>query len=77
MGLPAYADFEPYEISLEEFRKVWLPGLKRDGFNVGVNWSGKQATGYDVAPEQLLARLDYETTKAEGLSSQVAPKVGT
>lgn len=45
---PAYAMFEAVEISWEEFRDKWLPELTRDGYLVGVNWSGKNVTGYDL-----------------------------
>lgn len=63
--VPAYAGFESVEISLEEFRERWLPGLGRDGLLVGLNWSGKRATGYDVAPpdvELALARAGASET---------------
>jgi hypothetical protein len=44
----AYAGFEVVAVPLDEFRSRWLPGLERDGLLVGLNWSGKRATGYDV-----------------------------
>lgn len=47
-NVPAYNDFEPVELSWDEFRDKWLPGLTKDGLLVGVNWSGKNATGYDL-----------------------------
>lgn len=49
--VPAYAAFQPHEISWEAFRDRWLPGLKRDGILIGVNWSGDRAKGYDVDPD--------------------------
>jgi hypothetical protein len=30
----------------------------RDGFLVGVNWSGKRAVGYDIEPENLVKRVE-------------------
>ena len=42
---PAYAGFEVIAIPPNEFRSRWLPGLERDGLLVGLNWSGKNATG--------------------------------
>ena len=47
---PAYAGFELVEISWQDFRDEWLPGLEKDGLLVGVNWSGKDVTGYDLDP---------------------------
>ncbi|MFI7068562.1 DUF2750 domain-containing protein [Kribbella sp. NPDC050124] len=55
--VPAYSTMEPVEIALSEFRERWLPGLKDDGLHVGVNWSGGAATGYDMAPSEVEARL--------------------
>lgn len=47
------------------FRDNWLSGLERDGLLVGVNWSGPYALGYDVAPKDVRARIDYELTKTD------------
>jgi Protein of unknown function (DUF2750) len=58
--VPAYSGFEPVELSWEQFRDVWVPGLTRDGLLVGVNWSGPHATGYDVAPAKVRERVEYE-----------------
>ncbi|NLF32030.1 MAG: DUF2750 domain-containing protein [Planctomycetes bacterium] len=56
--VPAYAGFEPHEISWENFCQRWVPGLKKDGILVGVNWSGKRAIGYDLDPEQLQRNVE-------------------
>ena len=56
----AYAGFQPFEISWDLFRDKWLPGLERDGLLVGVNWSGPRALGYDLAPKDVRARIEYE-----------------
>ena len=56
-NVPAYRDFEPVPIALSEFVDRWLPDLKKDGLRCGLNWSGKRATGYDLTPDQVLARL--------------------
>lgn len=56
--VPAYAGFEPYEISWTEFSSKWVPGLKRNGLLVGVNWSGIKATGYDMEPEKVKEYVD-------------------
>lgn len=55
--VPAYGTFVPAEIPLDEFRSAWLPGLERDGLQVGVNWSGSGATGYDVLPHEVERNL--------------------
>jgi len=38
---------------------TWLIGLVKDQFQVGLNWSGALARGYDIEPtrvRQILAR---------------------
>lgn len=52
-GVAAYSEFEVVELDWQTFRDKWLVGLKKDGLNVGVNWSGERALGYDVGPEQV------------------------
>lgn len=56
--VPAYAGFQPVEIRWSQFVARWIPGLTRDGLLVGVNWSGPQALGYDIEPEQLQRNVD-------------------
>jgi hypothetical protein len=51
--VPAYACFVPKEIGWREFRDNWIPDLERQGFLVGVNWSGRHALGYDVSPADV------------------------
>ena len=51
----AYRGFHPVEITLEVFLERWVPGLTNDGILVGVNWTGKRATGYDVPPDRVAA----------------------
>lgn len=55
--VPAYRGFVVHELSVKDFRDSWLPGLRRDGLLVGINWSGSRATGYDVDPDAVLANL--------------------
>lgn len=58
--VPAYSGFTTRQVPLDEWKGRWLPGLKTDGLLVGLNWSGKTATGYDVEPgkvQEWLARL--------------------
>jgi hypothetical protein len=53
----AYSEFAVVEISWVEFSERWIRGLRKDGILVGVNWSGTEATGYDVEPEQVLVNV--------------------
>jgi uncharacterized protein DUF2750 len=53
----AYAGMTAERIELTTWRDRWLPGLRRDGFLVGLNWSGARATGYDVSPDDALRAL--------------------
>lgn len=56
-GVSAYRGFEPTPIDLAVFIERWLPGLEKDGLSCGLNWSGELATGYDLKPSEVLARL--------------------
>ncbi|MCL1047291.1 DUF2750 domain-containing protein [Shewanella electrodiphila] len=58
-----YKSFDIFEIELEDFREKWLVGLDKDGLLVGVNWSGKRATGYDIDPLQVMQNIEYELNK--------------
>ena len=51
--IPAYAGFDVVGLPLDEWRARWLPGLQRDGIRVGLNWSGDNATGFDLAAEDV------------------------
>ncbi|MGA5304547.1 DUF2750 domain-containing protein [Nucisporomicrobium flavum] len=57
-GIEAYQGFEVVEIPLREWVGDWLPGLRRDGVLVGVNWAGARATGYDVEPDRVSSWFD-------------------
>ena len=60
-NVDAYEGFEPVGLTLDEWRRRWLPGLAKDGIRVGLNWSGARAVGYDLDPDavedNLAARL--------------------
>ena len=58
-SVPAYAGFEPLELSWPVFEQRWVPGLSRDGILVGINWSGSRVTGYDVEPQQVAANVRH------------------
>jgi hypothetical protein len=57
-GVEAYRGFQPVRLQLGEFISRWLPGLERDNLLVGLNWSGERATGYDLQPKAVKARLE-------------------
>ncbi|MDR4886266.1 DUF2750 domain-containing protein [Fredinandcohnia sp. QZ13] len=59
-NVPAYSGFQPYEIKFDDFLNRWLKGLEKDGLYLGVNWSGKRATGYDMKPKEVLERIQNE-----------------
>ncbi len=65
-NVPDYSGFEPHEIALEAFLDRWLPGLKRDGILIGVNWSGDRAKGYDLDSDWVRSAIDAQTRKTEG-----------
>ena len=52
-AVPAYAGFEPVAIPLADWRARWLPDLADKGADIGLNWSGTRATGYDLGPEAV------------------------
>jgi hypothetical protein len=56
--VPAYTGFEPYRVSWADFVARWVPGLKRDGILVGVNWSGPRALGYDMESEAVQRNVE-------------------
>ncbi len=65
-NVPAYEGFTPVSISWAEFCSKWAPDLKRDGFLVGVNWSGPYATGYDLAPDVVVRNVGAALSRQAG-----------
>lgn len=57
-SVSAYAAFEPVEMPWRDFTSRWAPGLERDELRVGVNWSGERATGFDVAPADVVRNVE-------------------
>ena len=53
----AFRGMDIIEIPLADWRGRWLPGLDRDQFLVGLNWSGDRATGYDIRPAEVERNL--------------------
>ncbi len=63
--VPAYGVFEPYELTWDEFLTVWVPDLKEWRVQVGVNWSGRGAVGYDLAADDVVANVAHHIALAE------------
>jgi len=55
---PDFATFEPVALSWETFCERWIPGLNSDRINVGVNWSGRAASGFDLEPETVRRNVE-------------------
>ena len=60
----AYHGFSVVSLSLGEWRERWLPGLKKDGILVGLNWAGSRATGYDSDPDDVEMNLTARKSAA-------------
>jgi hypothetical protein len=52
-AVDAYRTFDVVEVPVSDWLDSWLPGLRRDGLLVGVNWAGARATGFDLTPAQV------------------------
>ena len=65
-SVPAYSGFEPEEIRWEVFRDKWLPNLRRDGYLLGVNWSGASAGGYDLDADWVQHCVEVEIENLGG-----------
>ena len=63
--VPAYANFEPEQISWAKFRDEWLPECKEEGLLIGVNWSGPRALGYDLPPDSVRERIEHYLKKLD------------
>lgn len=59
-NVPAYSRFEVVELSCATFRDQWLPELEADHYLVGVNWSGRSASGYDLEPDWVRSCVEQE-----------------
>lgn len=58
--VPAYKNFKIKKFTVKEF-KQWCASLRKDKQLVGLNWSGKKATGYDIEPDVVLKAIDLRT----------------
>ena len=69
--VPAYENFEPVELDLNEFYNYWLQELKSAKQLVGVNWSGERAVGYDLNPETLINWIDQIRPRNRSLIDRI------
>ena len=69
-SVPEYAGFDPQPIPLDTWRDRWLPDLDAEGMLVGLNWGGESATGYDVAPAEVIARFQVGEVAAQSETPQ-------
>jgi hypothetical protein len=56
----AYNSSTVVKIEWEKFREKWAIGLEKDGILVGINWSGENATGYDVEPRTVVEYVERQ-----------------
>ena len=63
-NVPEYAAFRPKEVSWSEFLQRHVPDLKAHRMLVGVNWSGKNAIGYDLEPQDVVANVLHAVRSA-------------
>jgi hypothetical protein len=56
---PSYNTLQPVEISWDVFVTKWVPKLKQDNVQIGLNWSGKRATGFDRDPEGVKQSIEF------------------
>ena len=50
---PAYSEFQVFEVSWNDFCRDFIPSFEHADLLVGVNWSGKNVTGYDLEPADV------------------------
>ena len=63
-SVDGYQNFEHFEITLQDFIQKWLPGLEKDDLLVGINWSGKRVTGYDLKGSELLDLFHRQSSQS-------------
>jgi hypothetical protein len=69
-AVPAYRSFEPVQVTWTDFRDRWLPDLAREGLRIGVNWTGKTATGYDFEASTVQERIEAAMARSDGQPSR-------
>jgi hypothetical protein len=70
-----YARSEAVELSWTDFRDHWLPRFRAQGILVGVNWSGADASGYDLEPDWVHHCVEVEIENLGGPPATPIEKV--
>ena len=61
---PGFSDLVPIEISWGKFESELAPKLNEKNIFVGINWSGKNLTGYDMSAFQLIEIVSLKKAAA-------------
>jgi uncharacterized protein DUF2750 len=61
--VPGYSDLVVVGMPWDEFERTQLPELEREGILLGVNWAGKNANGYELAPRLVAANVRAASEK--------------
>ncbi|MEU5288534.1 DUF2750 domain-containing protein [Streptomyces sp. NPDC020755] len=51
--------FRAVSMPLDHWKDAALPDLAKDGFRVGINWSGQRLTGWDFTVGEVANRLSH------------------
>lgn len=62
---PKYRRYEIDEIPLSKFLGNVVPQLAAESIRIGVNWSGKRLSGYDISADELRTNIQYWIDKHE------------
>ncbi len=49
---------EPTEMSWDDFCDLYVEEFDADGVLLGINWSGENATGYDIPAKEVVANVE-------------------
>jgi hypothetical protein len=63
--VPAYRAFEVVELTWDDFRDRWVPGLVAGGVLIGIDWRGPALTGADYEGGWVCECVDIELARIE------------
>ena len=61
---PKYANYSVSEIPIADFLTRMLARFEKEGYRVGVNWSGKNFVGHDVSVADIKRNIGHYLHKA-------------
>jgi hypothetical protein len=64
-SVPGYAGLVPLGSSWSNFLKIWVKELDRQGVQVGVNWSGPNATGFEFPASVVAGKVQAVAGKKQ------------